>query len=187
MTLMPLEMWRDLKGFAPHLGHPVCLDFPVKNQAGYSLGWISRNKSPPVPRVGLWYWGQHISRLVSSREGLETAWQLLRWRSWSCQQFSAVTKQIFNKCIKDLSFFFIPPHLFPLCPWNLGKLRHIWVMGTSCCVEEHHQLGDISVSWCHNPLGLMHQDGYICWYFLPVCPWGGFSTAWWGREDGQMD
>ncbi|OPJ70021.1 hypothetical protein AV530_019277 [Patagioenas fasciata monilis] len=43
---------RDLRGFAPLQGHPVCLDFPVKNQAGYSLGWISRNKSPPVPRLG---------------------------------------------------------------------------------------------------------------------------------------
>ena len=26
-------------------GHPVCIDFPVQNQAGYSLCWISRNKS----------------------------------------------------------------------------------------------------------------------------------------------
>lgn len=73
-----------LQGSSPLRGHPVRINFLVhinflvQNQAGCSLGWISRNKFPPILRVGLWYWGQLISRLASSREGLEATWQLLR-------------------------------------------------------------------------------------------------------------
>lgn len=80
-TLMPLGVPVPARagpaGICSPPATPCVIDFPVQDQAGYSLGLISRNKSPPILWVGLWYWGQLISRLASSGEGLEATWQLL--------------------------------------------------------------------------------------------------------------
>lgn len=82
-------------------------------------GFDFKEQIPPHPSGSALVLGPDDFQAAFQQEGLEATRQLLRRWGWSCQQFSAMTKMIFNKCIGDFSGFSFPP--FPPCPWSLSK------------------------------------------------------------------